>query len=145
MPRDAIAEWRRALIRREPAYALFLKTREITSPDLSPRRLCDRPPSPLEGEGRNGQQPSNGGIVVQSLDLSKTRPLAPLLRITQEGGDLAQAIRVLQRHNRLLRARFGMGWVDATNFVLGEARRRGTTATLLARALSLRLRTEPAT
>jgi hypothetical protein len=124
MPRDAIADWRRALSRRGATYALFVKTQSLEPPPLVP---------------------SPGGIVVKTFDLRKTRPLAPLPHVMHEGGDLAQAIRVLQRHNRLLRARFGMGWVDATNFVLGEAQRRGTSAALLARALSLRLRTEPAT
>jgi hypothetical protein len=125
MPRDAIAEWRRALIKREAAYALFLKTRALEPPPLVP---------------------SPGGILITPFDLRKTRRLEATGHVAAgDRGDLAKAIRVLQRHNRLLRGRFGMGWVDATNFVLGEAQRRGTSAALLARALSLRLRTEPAT
>ncbi len=123
MPRDAIAEWRRALIRRESAYALFLKTQALEPPPLVA---------------------SAGGIVIKPFDLRKTRELQAAAH-AGDRGDLSRAIRVLQRHNRLLRTRFGMGWVDATNFVLEEAHRRGTSAALLARALSSRLRTEPAT
>ena len=125
MPRDAIAEWQRALIKRAPAYALFLKTQALEPPPLVP---------------------SPGGILITPFDLRKTRRLEGTGGAAAgDRGDLAKAIRVLQRHNRLLRGRFGMGWADATNFVLEEARRRGTSMTSLARALSLRLRTEPAT
>lgn len=126
MPRDAIAEWVRALIGRESAYAAFARTYAL------------RAPAPLP--------PSAGGIRVQPFDLKKTRALRGSPGASDGGrGDLAQAIRLLQRHNRLLRAKFGIGWADATNFVLGEARRRGVPVSALARALSQQLRTEQAT
>ena len=134
MARDAIAEWRRALMSRDPAYAMFAKTAAEPSPRHGERAGL-RPPSPARGEGRNGDS-----TAIKPFDISTTRPLAPAARIAPEHGDLSTTIRVLQRHNRLLRARFGIGWADATNFVLGESHRRGTTATLLARTLSLRLR-----
>jgi hypothetical protein len=56
--------------------------------------------------------------------------------------DLGEAIRVLQRHNKLLVSKFGINWVDATNVVMGEAQRRGTAMGLLARALVAGLRAE---
>jgi hypothetical protein len=123
MPRDAIAEWVRALTGREPAYAAFAQTYGL------------RVPVPLP--------PSAGGIRVQPLDLKKMR--RPPGASESARSDLAQAIRVLQRHNRLLRVKFGIGWVDATNFVLGEAQRRGVATSSVARALSQQLRAERAT
>lgn len=119
MARDAIAEWRRALMRRCSVYAMFAKTRGLALP-------------PQAGDA--------GGILLMPFDMSKTRPLASAARFASDRGDLSTAICVLQRHNRLLRARFGVGWADATNFVLGESHRRGTTATLMARAVSRQLR-----
>lgn len=126
MERDAIAEWRRALVGREPAYLLFAKT--------------SRPALPLP------EPPDVGGLARRPFDIRMTRPLAPE-RVALRGDhrDLSQAIRVLQRQNRLLRAKFGIGWADATNFVLAEADRRGASAAALARALSARMRVEPAT
>lgn len=124
MERDAIAEWIRALVGREPAYVLLANTQ------------------PLQAALR---QPA-AGAVPAAFDMRKTRPLAPE-RVALRGhrGDLSRAIRVLQRQNRLLRSNFGIGWADATNFVLAEADRRGASAAALARALSARLRAEPAT
>lgn len=125
MERDAIAEWRRALTRREPAYILFAKT---SGSALSL-------PEP----------PGVGGLARQPFDIRMTRPLAPeRVALRGDRSDLSRAIRVLQRQNRLLRAKFGIGWADATNFVLAEADRRGASAAALARALSVRLRGEPA-
>jgi hypothetical protein len=54
--------------------------------------------------------------------------------------DFATAIRVLQRANPLLRARFGVGWVDAASVVREEAGRRGASAGHLARVLAAGLR-----
>lgn len=126
MPRDAIAEWVRALMGREPAYAAFVQT----------YGLRVRTPLP----------PSAGGIRVQPFELKKTRALRrPASASESARSDLAQAIRLLQRHNRLLRAKFGIGWADATNFVLGEAQRRGVATSSVARALSRQLRAERAT
>lgn len=124
MERDAIAEWIRALVGREPVYVMLANT----------QRLHAVPPRPV------------ADAVPATFDIRKTRPLAPE-RVALRGhrGDLSRAIRVLQRQNRLLRAKFGIGWADATNFVLAEADRRGESAAALARALSARLRAESAT
>lgn len=120
MTRDAIAEWLRALISRERAYRALAQTRPI---ELPSQRVVDRP-------------------LPSSFDVRRTRPLEPLGALAGDRGDLSRAIRVLQRHNRLLRATYGIGWADATSFVLGEASRRGTSAATLARAVSVRLRAE---
>ena len=123
MERDAVAEWMRALVGREPAYVLLAKTQPLQA---ALRQPAARP-------------------VPAAFDIRMTRPLAPeRVALRGDRSDLSRAIRVLQRQNRLLRAKFGIGWADATNFVLAEADRRGASAATLARALSVRLREEPA-
>ncbi len=123
MERDAVAEWMRALVGREPAYVLLAKTQPLQA---ALRQPAARP-------------------VPAAFDIRMTRPLAPeRVALRGDRSDLSRAIRVLQRQNRLLRAKFGIGWADATNFVLAEADRRGASAAALARALSVRLREEPA-
>ena len=118
MERDAVAEWMRALVGREPA-----KTQPLQA---ALRQPAARP-------------------VPAAFDIRMTRPLAPeRVALRGDRSDLSRAIRVLQRQNRLLRAKFDIGWADATNFVLAEADRRGASAAALARALSVRLREEPA-
>ena len=54
--------------------------------------------------------------------------------------DFAAALRVLQRNNRLLQARFGLGWADIAAAVCGEARRRGFSTAAVARLLVAALR-----
>jgi len=123
MERDAVAEWIRALVGRGPAYVLLAKTQPLQAPLRQPAV----------------------GAVPAAFDIRMTRPLAPeRVALRGDRSDLSRAIRVLQRQNRLLRAKFGIGWADATNFVLAEADRRGASVTALARALSVRLREEPA-
>ena len=123
MERDAVAEWMRALVGREPAYVLLAKTQPLQA-------ALRQPPA---------------GPVPAAFDMRMTRPLAPeRVALRGDRSDLSRAIRVLQRQNRLLRAKFGIGWADATNFVLAEADRRGASVAALARALSVRLREEPA-
>lgn len=123
MERDAVAEWMRALVGREPAYVLLAKTQPLQA---ALRQPAARP-------------------VPAAFDIRMTRPLAPeRVALRGDRSDLSRAIRVLQRQNRLLRAKFDIGWADATNFVLAEADRRGASAAALARALSVRLREEPA-
>jgi hypothetical protein len=75
---------------------------------------------------------------VAAEDLLTLRPLASIRGrspFTDDTSDIDGAIRLLQRHNRELRTCFGMGWVDATQGVLGEATRRGASVTLVARKL----------
>jgi len=52
----------------------------------------------------------------------------------------AETILVLQRANKLLRARFGIDWADAASVIFGEAVRRGASPTALARVLTAGLR-----
>lgn len=124
MERDAIAEWIRALAGREPAYLMLANTQRLHA--VLPRPAADAVPA--------------------AFDMRQTRPLAPeRVALRGDRSDLSRAIRVLQRQNRLLRAKFGIGWADATNFVLAEADRRGASTAALAQALSARLRAGPAT
>lgn len=115
MERDPIREWRDALAKRQGRRSWAL---------AEPQR----------------QQP----IVVASdvqpagpIDLRATRKLtlAPDWRL-----DFGAAIRVLQRHNRLLRSRFGIDWPEVAGLLLTEARRRGVPTESLARVLTAGLR-----
>jgi hypothetical protein len=54
--------------------------------------------------------------------------------------DLGRAILILQRNNKLLKARFGLEWPAATSVVLGESTRRNMSAASLARVLTAGLR-----
>jgi hypothetical protein len=49
---------------------------------------------------------------------------------------------ILNGHNKLLRARFGIGWVEVAGLLLPEARRRGVSTEQLARVLAAGLRSE---
>jgi hypothetical protein len=76
-------------------------------------------------------------LTAEDMDLARTRRL-----VAGSRDDFASAIRVLQRHNQLLRARFGVGWVDAASLVREEAGRRGASAGHLARVLAAGLRSD---
>lgn len=54
--------------------------------------------------------------------------------------DLARAILILQRNNKLLNARFGLEWPGAASVIAGEAVRRNMSAASLARVLTAGLR-----
>jgi hypothetical protein len=116
MKRDPIAEWRRALGRRNwRAVALALPVSAPPAPTVSPHSA---PP-----------------------DLRTTRAITSesLRRRFDWRSDVGEAIRVLQRHNKRLGERFGIGWVDATNIVVGESQRRALPASVMARAIVSRL------
>lgn len=115
MDRDPIAEWRRALERREPRRGWRL------AETLSPQPFVMAIPPDATG----------------ALDLRRTR------RLTVPADwrlDFGAAIRVLQRHNKLLRARFGIGWAEVAGLLLGESHRRGVSTENLARVLAAGLR-----
>ena len=119
MKRDPIAEWRRALSRRDwrsVAMALPLPAAPF--------------PAPAEAKSPSGP-----------LDLRRTRAMTgeSLRRRFDWRGDLGEAIRVLQRHNKRLGERFGISWVDAMNIILGESQRRALPASVMARAIVARL------
>lgn len=77
--------------------------------------------------------------VISSTPAGKTRPLRdPASR----QDDFVRAIRVLQRNNRLLLARWGVRWAEAAGFLQFEADRRGMSVALLASALTASLRRE---
>ncbi|MDP9238814.1 MAG: hypothetical protein M3P30_15680 [Chloroflexota bacterium] len=118
MERDPIREWRRALHRRQGKQRLALTA--LTVP---------REPGPfvMPAEAK-GQDP---------LDLRRTRRLTA---VADWQLDLGVAIRLLQRHNKLLRTRFGIGWAEVAGVLLGEARRRGVSTENLARVLTAGLR-----
>jgi hypothetical protein len=117
--RDPVREWRHALERREPRAA---RTLAQTLPP-APRPIA------LPADLR----------VVDVRPLRRTRPLS----VTADWRlDFGAAIRVLQRHNKLLRARFGIGWVEVAGLLLPEARRRGVSTEQLARVLAAGLRSE---
>ena len=71
--------------------------------------------------------------------MQRSRTLAPT-----SWTDFGATIRVLQRHNRLLRERFGVEWADAASVVWSEAHRRGASAAALARVLVAGLRADAA-
>jgi hypothetical protein len=117
--RDPVLEWRHALERREPRN---VRTLAQTLPQ-APRPIA------LPADLR----------VVDVRPLRRTRPLSVPgdWRL-----DFGAAIRVLQRHNKLLRARFGIGWVEVAGMLLPEARRRGVSTEQLARVLAAGLRSQ---
>jgi hypothetical protein len=114
MERDPIREWRHALNRRQRKFAALTIPHE-------PRPFVM--PAEVKGQG--------------PLDLRRTRRLAA---VADWQLDLGAAIRLLQRHNKLLRARFGIGWAEVTGVLLGEAHRRGMSTENLARVLTAGLR-----
>lgn len=115
MTRDPLDEWRRAMAKRHPRFMLASTP---VDPRAFLRLLSETNPKPP--------------ATLPSMRL--LRPLDVRRRFDWKG-DLGETIRVLQRHNKLLSAKFGVGWVDATNVVMGEAQRRGTSMAALARAL----------
>jgi hypothetical protein len=125
MKRDPIQEWRRALVRR------------ATAPGREPRwsAITELPPLPA------GVATPAGGTRMgdAAAALSGSRGLT-----APSWSDFGAAIRVLQRHNKLLSARFGIEWADAATVVRGEAQRRGASAAALARLLVAGLRADAA-
>lgn len=116
--RDPIREWRNALEKREHGGRRALR--------LAPHAPLPRPfVMPLDTQ------------VGDRFNLRRTRRLdiAHDWRL-----DFGSAIRVLQRHNRLIQQRFGIGWVEVTGLLIEEARRRGITTASLARLLTAGLR-----
>jgi hypothetical protein len=116
--RDPVLEWRHALERREPR---IVRTLAQTLPQ-APRPIA------LPADLR----------VVDVRPLRRTRPLL----VADWRLDFGAAIRVLQRHNKLLLARFGIGWVEVAGMLLPEARRRGVSTEQLARVLGAGLRSQ---
>jgi hypothetical protein len=117
MDRDPIREWRHALQRRNETWTLG------EAHLAAPPQPFVLPPDALD-DG--------------SFDLRRSRRLT----VSEWQLDLGAAIRLLQRHNKLLRARFGIGWAEVTGMLLGEARRRGVSTENLARVLTAGLRDE---
>ncbi|MHB8377222.1 MAG: hypothetical protein ACYDEB_09745 [Dehalococcoidia bacterium] len=89
--------------------------------------------------------------IVSTLPRVVVAPLAPGDRAVSRGSralrvntnpteDFAAALRVLQRNNRLLQARFGLGWAEVASVVVAEARRRGFSTAAVARLLVAGLR-----
>ena len=117
--RDPVLEWRHALERREPRN---VRTMAQTLPQ-APRPIA------LPADLR----------VVDARPLRRTRPLS---MPADWRLDFGAAIRVLQRHNKLLLARFGIGWVEVAGMLLPEARRRGVSTEQLARVLAAGLRSQ---
>lgn len=116
MERDPIREWRDAIAKHGRGRAWTL------------------------AEPHRPQQPFVMPSDVQPVgpvDLRRTRrlTLASDWRL-----DFGAAIRLLQRHNRLLRNRFGIGWPEVAGLLLAEARRRGVPTESLARVLTTGLR-----
>lgn len=122
MERNVVKEWSKALLRvtpsQERAWAqVFAKP---------PRDFMVFEPRVTEQEGRNL--------------LRATRALPQIATFQVPQNDLARAILILRRNNRLLRARFGVDWAAATCVLMGEAHRRGMSVASLARVLAAGLR-----
>ena len=118
MARDPIREYHAALRRRTQGRITFRRRDVARRRRMAP--IPERPP-----------------LTIEDLELARSRRL-----VAGSQSDFASAIRVLQRHNRLLRARFGVGWVDAASVVREEAGRRGASAGHLARVLAAGLRSD---
>jgi hypothetical protein len=69
--------------------------------------------------------------------LRRSRDVTPGSTMLSQG---AETILVLQRANRLLRARFGIDWADAASVVFEEAQRRAASPAAVARVLTAGLR-----
>jgi hypothetical protein len=80
-----------------------------------------------------------GGTLLSATALRTTRPVRASNAETHTD-DLGRAILILQRNNKLLKARFGLEWPAATSVVLGESTRRNMSAASLARVLTAGLR-----
>jgi hypothetical protein len=120
--RDPVAEWMRALERRKRT----LRPVDALSPSRTEAWI---PTFPREG---------------LATDLSRTRAMSgeEIKRRFNWRIDVGETVRTLQRHNKRLRAAFGIDWVDATNMVIGESQRRGLPASTMARAITARLATQ---
>ena len=114
-PRDPVAEWRRALARKE-------RTLRLASGAVAPFTVAS----------------SSITFDRAAADVSRTRRMSAeeIKKRFNWRADLAEAIRMLQRHNKRLQASFGIGWVEATDIVLGESRRRALPASTMARAVT---------
>ncbi|MDE3095203.1 MAG: hypothetical protein KGK07_04275 [Chloroflexota bacterium] len=115
MQRDTIREYQKALARRGETWT-------HTGIESALPRIIAAPAAP-----------GTGGV------LRGTRVLGVNADARE---DFATALRVLQRNNRLLLARFGLGWADIAATVCGEARRRGFSTAVVARLLVAALRSE---
>lgn len=111
--RDAIKEWRQALSR----YRIEHRPDEMQLLVPVPHDVFSPPETPV----------------------GRTRPLR---NPASRQDDFVRAIRVLQRNNRLLLARWGVRWAEAAGFLQFEADRRGMSVALLASALTASLRRE---
>jgi hypothetical protein len=119
--RDPVAEWMRALAHKE--------------------QTVRRAPVAF---ARHVPAPSTIVFDRASADVSKTRVMSAdeTRRRFDWRDDLGDAIRMLQRHNKRLRAAFGIGWVEATHAVIGESQRRALPASMMARAVTAGLARE---
>ncbi len=119
MKRDTMREYERALVKRRGNSGLARSFR--------PRGFAE----PSAARGRT----SPGGATDDTI----------LRRYVAQPGDAAradfvEALRVLQRHNKLLLERFGVGWADVASVVEDEASRRGFSTMAMARLLAAGLR-----
>jgi len=126
MKRDPIQEWRRAMARR------------AITPVAESRRaaITQLPPMPVGAAATFG-----GGMTIRDAVAAMRRSR---VLTAPSWSDFGSAIRVLQRHNKLLRARFGIEWAAAAVVVGGEAQRRGASAAVLARLAVAGLRADAA-
>ncbi|HYM14658.1 MAG TPA: hypothetical protein VEZ14_03800 [Dehalococcoidia bacterium] len=83
---------------------------------------------------------SPGGLHNAPATLRSTRPLRVSDTLAGKKADVERAVLILQRHNRLLRARFGVEWPAAASVLCGEAARRSMSVASLARVLTSGLR-----
>ena len=114
MKRDPIAEWRNAQRKR--------------SLKLTPATL-----EGLRALGTSNRRPFSPSFATDTFaptDLSTTRDLSIS---NPSGEEFATTIRLLQRHNKLVQARFGVGWPDAAIVLLAEAHRRGVSVAIVTR------------
>lgn len=119
MKRDPIAEWRNAQRKRSMSNWLPV-TRTFSGSDVM---------RPLDS-GRSLVPLSFGSDTLAPTDLSTTRDLSIS---NPSGEEFATTIRLLQRHNKLVQARFGVGWPDAAIVLLAEAHRRGVSVAIVTR------------
>lgn len=119
MKRNAINEWKRAL-----------------SHTSTPQRLAW---AQVFGAQRLTASRFEPTVPTMERNLRATRELRAR-NIATQYDDLGRAILILQRNNRLLRARFGLEWPGAASVVAGEAARRNMSVAALARVLTAGLR-----
>lgn len=112
MKRDPIAEWKNALRKRGSGFYL----RSIASLRVLPVAAHQLVP-----------WPDSAGT---DRDLGATRRL---FLANPAGDEFATTVRLLQRHNKLVQTRFGVGWPDAAIVMLAEAHRRGVSVSAMTR------------